>query len=1129
MNRELRLGGAVSLHDGRGNVHHLPSARAQIALARLTIQRATGTTRHQLAETLWPNELPSAWESALRSVVSRVRAFVATAMPPGSNPVSVRSGHYVLSLPDDLVVDIEDGERALAQARQALANRSYGEARLLAATAVTRLGAPLLVGHDGDWINRARDRYADLHLDALETASVAALALDEHGDALRLANEAAGLAPMRESAHRCGINAHVAAGNRAAALHLYHELRKMLADEFGVDPSPETEDAYLALLGEVAGARRSPGERAIRRRAAEFVGRPRELATLAESWSRALNHDSHVVLITGETGIGKTRLLTETARRITAEGGRALCVRCDGSMTTAFAPFAEIIDGYLAAKPDDLLPNLSETTRHLLAQVRSPGGAPLSERLSFAALRAACTEVLDAAAAEQPLLLVLDDIHLADDTTLWLLRHVVHVCAAARLMIIATARSDGPRPPAFYHVMDDLERDGCLQRIELTGLEPGETLKLLRHEMRDSTASRRQPVQRMILDTAGNPFLLLELIRQCGDTAAADLAPATPPVAVREYTRARLSVLGQAEHDLLNAAAVSGDEFELDVVAEVAGLGTAAAHSALKQLRDVGLITEAGFGDPEPGVSVRHRFVHAVIQRVVYEQLGEAHRRTLHHRCADAIEALYGGGLDEHMVRLTHHRFAAGSALGRQALTWACRAANQIHRSGAPREASRLYTDALDVVPEDEHEQRAEILAKLGHAQHDTGHRDAGHTLLAATIAARRSDRPDIAVDAALTLAAVAERDHRFRDEATTLLDEMLAAHSADARHDGANGRRARRLDPLIVAHVAVRRIRLGGTVAPAITALAVRALAGELAELGGVAAIERRSALARELNDLAVAAGDDRGRLVAAHHLAMVAEITTDRPEVTGAALGTILAMRNTDPRIVEALLAERNVATAITEGRVLDAIDVAWPVAPPGKDDDNVPLGGAPPGSVVAHQLLVARCLQHALGRTLAVPVVGAPTTMVERSLVDLFSGERGRASLTVRSLVTGAEPMPTGDEWLHAVGLLGFAAVELGDPMIADALREMLTPVAHLTSCVGYRSFVAPVAFHLGRLDAMLGDWGEAERHLTVALRVLGRRRAHPWIIIAEHALARTLRARNERVPRRSAGELDGAATF
>ena len=264
----------------RGNVRHLQSARAQIALAQLTIERPSGTTRHQLAETLWPNDLPSAWESALRSVVSRVRAFVGAALPEGVNPVSVQSGHYVLSLPDDLVETRGRGSRADAHTRR-LPTRNTGtrgrgrhgvkRCRRRGSRPRRRL------------ISRTRDRRRPA-LDAIETASIAALALDEHGDALRLANEAARLAPLRESAHRCGINAHVAAGNRAAALRTYHELRKVLADEFGVDPSPETEDAYLALLGDVAGSPNGAGV-ARRRRAATFVGRTSEWRRSPGAWA----------------------------------------------------------------------------------------------------------------------------------------------------------------------------------------------------------------------------------------------------------------------------------------------------------------------------------------------------------------------------------------------------------------------------------------------------------------------------------------------------------------------------------------------------------------------------------------------------------------------------------------------------------------------------------------------------------------------------------------------------------------------------------------------------------------------------------------------------------------------------
>ena len=121
-------------------------------------------------------------------------------------------------------------------------------------------------------------------------------------------------------------------------------------------------------------------------------------------------------------------------------------------------------------------------------------------------------------------------------------------------------------------------------------------------------------------------------------------------------------------------------------------------------------------------------------------------------------------------------------------------------------------------------------------------------------------------------------------------------------------------------------------------------------------------------------------------------------------------------------------------------------------------------------------------------------------------------------VRTLATGAEPLPAGDVWPHAAGLLALAAVELGDPTTGEAVRALLTPYADLSCGVGYRSFVGPASLHLGRLAYLVGDWAEAERHFTSALRQLAARGARPWIALTQLALARALEARGRPGDRR-----------
>ncbi|MFJ6700904.1 BTAD domain-containing putative transcriptional regulator [Streptomyces sp. NPDC091272] len=245
----IRLVGIVAIEQDGAPPQHLSSAQAQVALARLLVERADGTERDQLAETVWPEGLPDTWASALRSVVSRVRAFVTTPQDrPGETPLVAQGGRYVLRIPQHAVVDVECAESAVTEAVSAYSQGAYAVARQLAAGAVSNLRGSFLPSHEGEWVDSMREQLEELRLNALETASLASSALGDEHHALRYAEEAVRRAPFRESAYRCRMAAHTRAGNRAEALRSYQRLREVLAEELGIDPAPETEAAYLELL-----------------------------------------------------------------------------------------------------------------------------------------------------------------------------------------------------------------------------------------------------------------------------------------------------------------------------------------------------------------------------------------------------------------------------------------------------------------------------------------------------------------------------------------------------------------------------------------------------------------------------------------------------------------------------------------------------------------------------------------------------------------------------------------------------------------------------------------------------------------------------------------------------------------
>ncbi|MFE2165243.1 BTAD domain-containing putative transcriptional regulator [Streptomyces sp. NPDC059447] len=245
----IRLVGLVTIEPDGAPPQHLSSAQAQVAFARLLMERAGGTDRDQLAETIWPEGLPDTWASALRSLVSRVRTFVTTpGDQPGVTPLIAQGGRYLLRLPQDAAVDVECAEIAVTEAAEAYATGAYAVSQQLAAGAVSNLRGSFLPSHEGEWVDAMREQLEELRLKALEIASLSSSALGDEHHSLRYAEEAVRRAPFRESAYRCRMTAHSRAGNRAEALRSYQQLREVLAEELGIDPAPETEAAYLELL-----------------------------------------------------------------------------------------------------------------------------------------------------------------------------------------------------------------------------------------------------------------------------------------------------------------------------------------------------------------------------------------------------------------------------------------------------------------------------------------------------------------------------------------------------------------------------------------------------------------------------------------------------------------------------------------------------------------------------------------------------------------------------------------------------------------------------------------------------------------------------------------------------------------
>jgi DNA-binding SARP family transcriptional activator len=1131
---EITLVGDVTIRsDGHGAGRTLSGAHPRIALALLALGHGQGVTRERLADAVWPDGLPNTWDSALRTAISRVRSFVRSVLPPDApDPVVARDGRYLLRLPSgvELDVDVDAAERSLADARRALSAGDDATAYQRALDAAARLRAPFLPDHQGDWVDEQRERLSELLVASLELASRAARARGDADAALAAADEAVQRAPLRESAHRSRMAAHMAAGNRAEALKAYQRLRRALADQLGVDPDPETEAAYLDLLGPAPppaprpavgepvapGAARPWGHRGPTD-AAPFVGREAELAVLVAAWERAAAGARHVVMVTGEAGIGKTRLTTEAARRVSAVGGLVLFGRCDQEAIVPYQPLVEALDGYVSATPADQLPRLGDEALAELATVlpsidgpRRPGGPAPRARL-FEAVTALVASV----AAERPVLLVLDDMQWADGDTLLLVRHLLRRAGDARLLVVAISRDHDLAPgTVLAELVHSLDRDGWVRRLPLRGLDESDVRSLLLTtglSPRDHATLAR----RLVAETAGNPFLLIEMLR----SGVHD--PGEPiPQSVHDLVATRLGRLDAATTDLLRAAAVAGVRFELDLAAACAGLDEAATLDAIDAALGSGLVAEE---TPE-----RYRFPHDIVRRTLVAQLSGARRRALHAGLADAIEAHRADRLDEYAPALAHHSSAGASPRGDlRAVRWAREAAAQARDRRALAEAVRLGRQALRHVPPGDGGLHAEVVADLARALLAAGDRAGERALVEGATLARRHGRDDVLAECALALAERAADRPELRPDATALVDAALVAFAVRVEPRAGDG-------DLLHARLAARRVALGGERAAegsdepcrdsvdqlGVPPSALAALRARLAQLAGPDHLDERTAIASDLAVLAGAVGDTAGRVAASHDRAMVAAITGDDDSLA-VGLRVIGAAAAAGDPLAAATMAEFEAIRAAMAGRFGDALaSVEAAAAAWGRLD-----GPGAAAAVARRHLAIVGWMRAEVpgssGRPGHEDAAGGPSAIrqpppdgdddAEAAMSLLAAGERGLARLLACDLATGLRPLPPGDDRLHALGVLALAAADLGDAGLIEEVRARLSPYADLTCGAGYRTFAGVAAFHLGRLAALAGDWADGERHMLTALRRYSALQARPWVAFSQSLLAGILEAR------------------
>ncbi len=621
MSVTVRLAGPlrVELDHGPGTLR-IGSAKERRLLAVLAAQRPHPVSPERLTDVLWPDRPPHSPSANVATLVSRLRGRLGSVAVLGG-----RQG-YRLGEPPVVRVDIDEAAELVARAGRRLAEGAPGMAFTAARRALDLVeGEPLVEEDDAPWVVDVRRRWHELRRVAHHHAAQAALDTGDATTAQAAAAAALSADPLDERAVRLLLAAEQAAGEPARALIAYHELRARLADELGVEPSPPTRAAYLAVLHESPAAPGRPPPSGLAPATGELgtgapamVGRATETARLVSSWDRAAATAAGVVLVVGEAGIGKTRLAAELQHRAVEIGARVAVGRCHVAERSLFLqPVVDALGATLAGLPSGelrgaaghharvlggLFPDLAEALG-----LEDLDASPADARRSFEAIGA----LLRALTTSRAMLLVLDDLHNAGVATVELVHHLALRAGDARLLVVATVRLE--EGSTTLATLQD-----AAGRIDLGPLSSTEVAELA---SRAGQAGRGAAIERR---TRGNPFFVVEVLR--GLVAGDRDVPQTLQAAVV----ARVRRLGSPVEELLRAAAVLGATLDPIVVARLLRVDAAEIARRCEQAAAGRLLVEAGRV---------YEFANDLIHEVLYATTPVPTRRLHHRRAADLLTA----------------------------------------------------------------------------------------------------------------------------------------------------------------------------------------------------------------------------------------------------------------------------------------------------------------------------------------------------------------------------------------------------------------------------------------------------------------------------------------------------------
>lgn len=713
MTLKIQLFGEFCLTYDDAPLAALNTPKLQLLLAYLVLHRDAPQSRQALAYRFWPDSNDSQARTNLRNALHLLRH----ALPDAEQFLRIDNQTLQWRADSPFVLDVAVFEQGL---QRVIALKEPAAAQELLKNTLRLYRGELLAGVYEDWVLAARETWQERYLSALDLAVTLAEQQRDYRTAIEVGRRLLQVDPLREETYARLMQLYALQGDRATALRVYHNCATLLVRELGVEPGPVTQGIYERLLN----LEETQPALAPLRTTAPLVGRETAWTTLQAAWQHAGQGQPRLLLLTGEAGIGKTRLAEELLDWAARQGVVTVAAHCYAAAGRfALAPVQEWLRAPILQKNRQVVDDVwrSEASRLLPELLTEQSALPPPPTLAESWQRQRLFEALARLTLHsQPVLLLLDDIQWCDEETLDWLHYLLHFDPAARLLLVATARQEDVQQP-LTAFLAQLRQTDLLMEHHLARLSPTDTATLVAKLTGQSQAASGAPT--IYTETEGNPLFIVEMVRAGLGIAEQTTKSATQsageavssgaalPPKVHAVLEARLTQLTTGARDLARAAAVIGRAFAADVLSAVSEIDEDTLVRGLDELWQRGIIREQGF--TQQGVEA-YDFSHDKIREVAYSGLSPMRRRLLHRRVAESLESRHTAAISENSYQIARHYEQAG--LLAKAIPFYQRAAQVAHRLAAVQEAIHLLTHAqrlLQALPESDERTKLALAVQI--------------------------------------------------------------------------------------------------------------------------------------------------------------------------------------------------------------------------------------------------------------------------------------------------------------------------------------------------------------------------------------------------------------------------------